>query len=116
MLNYILNKFRYHSMPDVNSTTGGLLLTYPDMCIPKIIPSGYMYDFKQCVIESMVINYAPGDTPALTPKNAPNAVKFTVKLLEIEYWIRSDLQNASVEFGTSTISTLYGQAKYGSAR
>jgi hypothetical protein len=119
-LNFILNKFRYHSMPDVLPSTGGLMLTYPDMCIPKIIPSGYLYDFKQCVIESMVINYAPGDTPAFTPKNAPNAVKFTVKLLEIEYWVKSDLLNASggpatSDFGTSTTSTLYGPAKYGSS-
>ena len=54
-LNYILNKFRYHSMPDVLSSTGGLMLTYPDMCVPKIIPSGYLYDFKQCVIGSLFL-------------------------------------------------------------
>lgn len=115
-LNYILNKFRYHSMPDVNTTTGGLLLNYPDMCIPTIVPSGYMYDFKQCVVEGMSINYAPGDTPAFNTKNAPNAVKLTIKLLEIEYWVKSDLLNASSDFGNSAASNaLFGQAPYGSA-
>jgi hypothetical protein len=94
-LNYILNKFRYHSMPDVNNTIGGLLLNYPDMCIPTITPAGYMYDFKQCVIEGMSINYAPGDSPAFNTSQAPNAIKLTIKLLEIEYWVKSSLLNTT---------------------
>jgi hypothetical protein len=115
-LNFILNKFRYHSMPDVNTSTGGILLNYPDMCIPVITPAGYMYDFKQCVIEGMSINYAPGDTPSFNTKNAPSAVKLTIKLLEIEYWVKSDLLSGTADFGSSTATNaLFGQAPYGSA-
>lgn len=115
-LNFILNKFRYHSMPDLNAAPGGLLLNYPDMCIPTLVPQGYMYDFKQCVIESMSINYAPGDTPAFNTKQAPNAIQFSISLLEIEYWIKSDLLSASKNFGTNTAANaLFGQAPYGSA-
>jgi hypothetical protein len=100
VLNFILNKFRYHSMPDVTPSTSGVLLNYPDMCVPRLVPQGYLYDFKQCVIEGMSINYAPGNTPAFNTKNAPNAVKLTIKLLEIEYWVKSDLLT------TGSISTV----------
>jgi hypothetical protein len=115
-LNFILNKFRYHSMPDIAPSTGGILLTYPDMCVPVITPAGYMYDFKQCVIESMSINYAPGDTPSFNTKNAPSAVKLTIKLLEIEYWVKSDLLSGTSDFVANTIpNSIFGQAPYGSA-
>jgi len=114
-LNYILNKFRYHSMPDLNSTIGGLLLNYPDMCIPTITPAGYMYDFKQCVIEGMSINYAPGDSPSFNTNQAPNAIKLTIKLLEIEYWIKSDLLTAPGFGGAPTANFGGNLAPYGSA-
>ena len=93
-LKYITNKFRFHSLPDIAGAGAGSLLTYPDMCIPKILPDGNLYDFKQCVVESMVINYAPGDVPAFFPTNAPNAVKLTLRLLEIEYWTKGDITSS----------------------
>ena len=96
VLKFITNKFRYHSLPNLSSYTGktGLLLTYPDMCVPLLLPSGFMYDMKTCVIESVIINYAPGDTPAFFPKsNAPNTIQMTLSLLEIAYWLKGDLTN-----------------------
>jgi hypothetical protein len=91
MLRNILDKFRYHSLPDIANTLGGSLLTYPDMVVPKIIPDKYMFDMKQCVIEDVSINYAPGETVAFFPSMAPNAIQLTLNLLEIEFWVKTDL-------------------------
>lgn len=92
ILRFITNKFRYHELPDISGGGTGLLLTYPDMVKPFIIPSGFMYDFKYCVIESSRINYAPGATPGFQAKTlAPSAIEFTVSLLEIEYWLKRDI-------------------------
>ncbi len=95
-LNYILNKIRYHSLVGINSTTGGVLLNYPDMCIPTLIPQGYMYDFKQCVVENLQISYAPGETPSFNTKNAPNAINLTVQLLEVEIWTKEDIAGGAL--------------------
>jgi hypothetical protein len=104
VLKFIMNKFRYHRMPDLASGSGGLLLTYPDLVLPTIIPTGHLYDFKQCVIESMSISYALGDTPAFAAtapgQYAANAIKFTVKLLEVALWTKGDLLDTSPYSGT----------------
>jgi hypothetical protein len=107
-LNFILNKFRYHSLPDISDGTSGLLLTYPDMVKPFIVPSGFMYDFKYCVIENMIIDYAPGATPNFQGSTmAPSAIKFTVNFLEIEYWIKSNI------VAPSYMSGIYSTASAG---
>jgi len=90
-LRYIKNKFIYHSLADVAGQSGAIL-TYPDMVVPTIYPSGYVYDFKKCVIEAAIGNYAPGDTPSFTnPINAPSSFRLTLSLLEIEYWLKKDM-------------------------
>jgi len=96
-LRYIINKFRYHSLPDIATFAGyslgqNSLLGYPDMVKPVLYPKGYQFDFKWCVIEAMEVDYIPGDTPAyFAGTNAPVSIRFTVSLLEIEYWLKEDI-------------------------
>jgi len=92
-LKYILNKFRYHQLPDTNQTIGGTLLQYPDMCVPVISPAGYVYSFKHCVIENAEVNYSPAATPGFSDSNAPSTIELTLQLLEIEYWLKKDFNN-----------------------
>jgi hypothetical protein len=92
-LKLILNKFRFHRLPDSNAQTAGTLLNYPDMVFPVISPAGYMYSFKFCVIESMAVNFVPGIAPGFTagPNGfSPSAVELSLNLLEIEYWLKGD--------------------------
>jgi hypothetical protein len=51
--------------------------------------------------------YAPASAVAFTPKGSPNAVRFTVSLLEIEFWLKSVLTN-----GGTSLTNEYG-AYYG---
>ena len=102
-LKFILNKLRYHQLPDaILGTTAGSLLQYPDICVPVINPTGYVYTFKRCVIEGSSVNYAPGSTPGFfnnsSPSvngNAPVTVTLTLSLLEIEYGLKSTVFNTS---------------------
>jgi hypothetical protein len=92
VLRNIFDKFKYHQLPDVVNGMAGTLLTYPDMVVPKFCPNKYMFDFKQCVVESSQITYSPGSVISFFPgTNAPTAFMFTLNLLEIEYWVKSDL-------------------------
>jgi hypothetical protein len=92
VLNQIINKFRWHLMPNYVDGTGNLLLGYPDMVKPSIFPQGYQYDFKYCVLTDMSVNYVPGDTPAFQAKDrAPVAIQLSISLKEIELWTKADL-------------------------
>lgn len=100
-LRYIINKFRYHSLPTV--TTGinlgaginlaqNTLLGYPDMVKPVLYPQGYQFDFKWCVVQGIQVDYVPGDTPAFfAGTKAPVAIRVSLSLLEIEYWLKDDI-------------------------
>ena len=104
-LRYILNKFRYHSLPTANqgislgSVAGkeanfgkNILLGYPDMVKPVLYPQGYQFDFKWAVITGIQIDYVPGDTPAFfAGTKAPVAIRLSLTLLEIEYWLKDDI-------------------------
>lgn len=96
-LKYIINKFKYHALPDTNSATAGTLLQYPDMVRPIIAPAGYTYSFKYCVIEKIISNYSPGNSPSFVGSviPSPSAIEFTIELLEIEYFLKKDLRDGS---------------------
>lgn len=95
-IKYIINKFKYHQLPDTNQATAGSLLQYPDVVRPTIIPQGYVYSFKHCVIQDSIANYAPGTTPSFVgSSNAPSAIEFTIQLLEIEYFLKRDMVNTT---------------------
>ena len=106
-IKYIINKFKYHQLPDTNKATAGSLLQYPDVVRPTIIPQGYVYSFKHCVIQGAVANYAPGTTPSFVgSSNAPSAIEFTIQLLEIEYFLKKDmLDPADLNFKPPTNET-----------
>ena len=93
-LRTILNKFRYHQLPEVSSY-GGVFFDYPDLVTPVITPAGYVYSFKHCVIESASVNFAPGMTPGFHNSSAPNTVELQISLLEVELFRKSDLTDGS---------------------
>ncbi len=98
-LKFIINKFRYHSLPDLSMATGGTLLRYPDMVLPAISPTGYVYSFKHCMIEEVISNFAPGATPSFTREAySPSAIQFTLRLIEIEFWLKQDLLSNDLNY------------------
>lgn len=94
----ILWKFKYHMLPDLRGGGSGALLGYPDLCIVKIYPNDdYTYKFKPCAIESISINYAPNGNPSFfNETDAPSDIQFTVNLLEVEYWLKENMNPAEL--------------------
>lgn len=95
----IIAKFRYHMKSDfTKGIPGGLILDYPDICYVTLYPRDeFLYKFKPCVVESFQANYArqsPMGPSFYRRTNAPSEVMITVNLLEIEYWVKEDVQDS----------------------
>jgi len=97
----IINSFKSNMLPAMSGNAGGTLLTYPNMAIINLFPDdSYLYKFKPCVIESMDVNYATGGQPSFfRDTNAPVEVQLSVNFLEIEYWLKEDIENNSFRGG-----------------
>ena len=88
----IIRTFQYHMLPGVSEGVG-LFFSFPSMVTVSLFPSSeFLYRFKPCVIENVVVNYSPGATPSFyrDTNAAPTAVTITVNLKEIEYFTNKD--------------------------
>lgn len=99
----IVNTFKSNMLPAMAPNAGGTLLTYPNIAIISLYPDEtFLYKFKPCVIESLDVNYAVGGTPSFFKgTNAPTIVQISINLLEIEYWLKEDIENNSFRGGGS---------------
>jgi len=53
--------------------------------------SGYLFEFKPSVLQSVVVNYTPSGAPALySGTSAPDGVELTLNFKELEYWLGED--------------------------
>ena len=79
---------------------GGALMGYPSIANIQLFPSDeYLYKFKPAVIESMQVNFAPGNTPGFFKNSqAPTEVLLTIQVKEIVYWLAEDV--AGVDRGS----------------
>jgi len=98
-LNNIIQQFKSNMLPDIVPNLGGTLLTYPNMAKITIYPSGYLYDFKYCVVKDLSINFAPSGPSFFNDSGAPTQVILSVNLQEIEWFSRSDITGV----GTSPV-------------
>lgn len=96
ILKHITNKFRFHEMPGINnSAPGGLLLNYPDMVKPLIVPTGFFYDFKFCMIDPSRCELCTRRHTGIIHKDlVPTGIRIILHLLEIEYWTKGDVNDA----------------------
>jgi hypothetical protein len=89
-LRSIIEVFKYHSLPGV-SAFSGVFFSYPEILEINFRPSDtFLYKFKPCVVESVVVNFAPSGPSFFRSTNAPTAVQFTIKVQEIEIWTKAD--------------------------
>jgi hypothetical protein len=97
-LREIINAFKSNMLPGMSPNAGGTLLTYPNMAIINLYPDEtFLYKFKPCVVESLNVNYAVGGQPSFFKgTNAPTLVQIDVNFLEIEYWLKEDIEDNSL--------------------
>jgi hypothetical protein len=91
----IIQTFRSNMLPALAPNAGGTLLTYPNMAIINLYPDEtLLYKFKPCVVEALTVNYAAGGQPSFFKgTNAPTHIELSITLLEIEYWLKEDIEN-----------------------
>jgi hypothetical protein len=91
----IIQTFRSNMLPALAPNAGGTLLTYPNMAIINLYPDEtLLYKFKPCVVESLTVNYAAGGQPSFFKgTNAPTHIELSISLLEIEYWLKEDIED-----------------------
>jgi hypothetical protein len=68
------------------------------MAIINLSPDdSFLYKFKPCVVESMSVNFAAGGQPSFFKNsNAPTEVQIDINFLEIEYWLKEDVEGTSL--------------------
>ena len=105
----IINTFRSNILPAMAPNAGGTLLTYPNMCQISLYPDdSFLYRFKPCVVESMSVNFASSGAPSFFKNtNAPTEVTLTIDLLEIEYWLKEDVEGTDLRSGGSFLGGLF---------
>jgi hypothetical protein len=80
--------FRKAQLPDVSgdSAASSFILKYPTIIWPEFMSASYLYQFNPCIIEDIVINYAPSNTPSFFgASKAPVEATLTLQLKEIVY-------------------------------
>jgi hypothetical protein len=99
-LRRIIDTFKYHSLPGL-SAAGGVFFSYPEILEINFRPTDtYMYRFKPCVVESITVNFAPGNGPSFyRSTNAPTAIQLELRVQEIEIWTKADYLRQAGRFG-----------------
>jgi hypothetical protein len=100
VLRDLINTFKYHSLPGI-SAASGVFFSYPEILEINFRPSDeFLYRFKPCVVESINVNFTPGNGPSFyRSTNAPGAVQVELRVQEIEIWTKADyLRDTSGRF------------------
>lgn len=88
-------------LPQLMPSVQNAFLKYPQIVQPKLSNPEYTMGFKWCVIEDMIVNYAPNQTPGwFLETQAPVEVELAIRLMEIELWMKST--NGEIIAGTNS--------------
>ena len=65
-----------------------------------------MYKFKPCVLEAFLVNYTPTSRAAFYKgqENAPEGMIFTMRFIELEYWLDGNVSDSNDPFDVYTTS------------
>lgn len=90
----IIKRTQQAAAPEKDTATYGLLLKYPQVALIKMHPLNLFENmiFKPCVITSVQTSYVGGPTPAFHKSGAPAIVSFTINLMEMQFWYRSEIK------------------------
>lgn len=104
ILRDLIKIFKYHSLPGI-SAASGVFFSYPEILEINFRPTDeFLYRFKPCVVESITVNFTPGNGPSFyRSTNAPTAVQIELRVQEIEIWTKADyLREPSGRFNNPT--------------
>jgi hypothetical protein len=88
----IIDRFRYNMLPSYNEHTR-VLFNYPNIFHISFMDSEYLFRFKPCILQDMVVNYhGQGDAFYfdLNGKKIPASVNLSLSFSEIEIVTKND--------------------------
>jgi hypothetical protein len=93
----------FHQRMSPTLEVNGIFFGYPDIVVPKLYcgdtEAEYLFEFKACVVENCIVNYAPNGVPSFfAGTRAPTDIEFRLSLKEIDLWIRSDYDGETSQF------------------
>lgn len=82
----IISKLKKAQRPEKGIITFG----FPNVLRIKLLAENNLMMFKPCVIETVSVNYTPGNTPSLHRDGSPTVYEIRLALKELEYWFNED--------------------------
>jgi hypothetical protein len=90
-LQNIIRAIKKNSLP-AYSTTGTAALDYPPLVAIKLVPWNDLITFKNCLVSSVNVNYAPSGLPSFFAgtNNLPTMIQLEITLMETEIHTAKD--------------------------
>lgn len=88
-------------LPALVPSTGGIFMSYPNLAWISLYPQEeFLYSFKPAALTTMTVDYAPNGPSFFKGTNAPTGIVLTLGFMEVEYWLKDDVET----FGMSRAS------------
>ena len=122
-LKRIIRELKVRMLPGMTSQTD-TLFTFPDTCKISFGPNKDIpYTMKECVLESLSVNYSPGGSPAFFKTGDPVMVEINMSFKEMSPFTRADVtkpeaiaEAAKVTYGQTTSAAPPTQQRTGASR
>jgi len=90
----IIMSLKSNMLPALVPSTGGIFMSYPNLAWISLYPrQEYLYSFKPAALTTMTADYAPNGPSFFKGTNAPTGIVLTLGFMEVEYWLKDDIEN-----------------------
>lgn len=90
----IIMSLKSNMLPALVPSTGGIFMSYPNLAWISLYPrQEYLYSFKPAALVTTTVDYAPNGPSFFKNSNAPTGIVLTLGFMEVEYWLKDDIEN-----------------------
>ena len=101
----IIMSLKSNMLPALVPSTGGIFMSYPNLAWISLYPrQEYLYSFKPAALTTMTADYAPNGPSFFKGTNAPTGIVLTLGFMEVEYWLKDDIENGGKTRANANLS------------
>lgn len=101
----IIMALKSNMLPALVPSTGGIFMSYPNLAWISLYPrQEYLYSFKPAALTTMTADYAPNGPSFFKGTNAPTGIVLTLGFMEVEYWLKDDIENGGMTRASPNLS------------
>jgi hypothetical protein len=109
MIAEMIAALKSNMLPSLVGSSGGLMLTYPNMANITLYPNDYFtYKFKPAVLTNLSVEFSPESPSFFRSTGAPTHVVLTTNFQEIEYWLKDDIESPTTADQAGSRAQAYG--------